>query len=137
MSTMRAAEAVVERGLTDRPGGLCLSIRVLTTRKPMPFHDDEGRAGDEALGLQQPINTGFRDKGLLAIGERDSHFARAEFRLVERVCDDLLTDLVGDAVPDAFGSSLAILECFIVRPSPLILNVGKCPAGPNAMPFPA
>ena len=49
-------------GLAKRVGGL---------------HDDEGRAGDEALGLQQPIDTGFRDEGLLAIGEGDSHFARA------------------------------------------------------------
>jgi hypothetical protein len=75
------------------------------------LHDNEGRAGDEALGLQQPINTGFRDEGLLAIGEGDSHFARAQFRLVERVCDDPLADLVGDAVPDPLWLGLAILKC--------------------------
>ena len=48
-------------GLAKRVGGL---------------HDDEGRAGDEALGFQQPIDAGFRDEGSLAIGEGDRHFAR-------------------------------------------------------------
>jgi hypothetical protein len=33
------------------------------------FHHDEGRAGDEIVRLQQPINRGLRDKVTPCIGE--------------------------------------------------------------------
>ena len=34
------------------------------------FHHDEGRAGDQIVGFQKPVNTGLRDEVALLVGER-------------------------------------------------------------------
>jgi hypothetical protein len=39
------------------------------------LEQDEGRAGDQVVRLQQPVNRGFRDKVLLLVG------IRQEFRV--------------------------------------------------------
>ena len=71
---------------------------------------DEGRRGDEPLGLQDAIDAGLGDERLLGIGEGNGHLSRRELRLVQRPLDNLVADLVRDAVPDASRSRLAVFE---------------------------
>jgi hypothetical protein len=75
------------------------------------LHDDKGRRGDEALSFQDAIDAGLGDEGLLGIGKGDGDLAWRELRFLQGPRDDLVADLVGDAVPDAPRSWLAILEC--------------------------
>ena len=41
------------------------------------FHDDEVRAGDQVMGLEQAIDRGFRYEVTLLVGERHRQFAWA------------------------------------------------------------
>ena len=52
-------------------------------------HRDEGRAGDQVVGLEQAINRGFRHEVALGIGEAHGQFPWRELRLVEGQDDDL------------------------------------------------
>lgn len=51
--------------------------------------DDEGRAGDQVMGLEQAIDRGFRDEVALRVGEGDRQFPGRQLRLVQRQLDDL------------------------------------------------
>ncbi len=73
--------------------------------------DDEGRAGDQVLRLEQPVDRGFRDEVAAFIGEGDRQLARRQLWLIEGKVDDLLADVIGDTVPDPFRPWPTILEC--------------------------
>ena len=62
--------------------------------------DDIGRAGDEIVRFQQPIDRGLRDKILCLVREAHRQLPRAEFRLIQRQVDNLAADSLWDAVPD-------------------------------------
>jgi hypothetical protein len=80
------------------------------------------RRGDEPLGLQDAIDAGFGDEGLLGVGEGDGNLARREFRPIECPLDELVADLLGDAVPDALWPRLAVYQgvetagCVAIKP---------------------
>src|SRR5262245_10196595 len=76
------------------------------------LHHDEGRTGDQIMGLEQPINRGLRDKIAFGIGEAHGQFPRRQRRLVQRQVDDALTDIVGNAVPDAVRPGMSVVQSF-------------------------
>ena len=61
--------------------------------------DDEGRTGDQIVGLEKPVNRAFADKIALGIGEGHSQLARAQFRPVQRQRDQAVSHGIGDLVP--------------------------------------
>ena len=48
--------------------------RGLVTELISRLDDDKGRAGDQVVGLEQPVDRGFRDKIVLRIRKPDSQF---------------------------------------------------------------
>jgi hypothetical protein len=54
-----------------------------------------GRAGDEIMRLQQPIDRSFRDKVLLLVGEAHSQPPRRQLRNLQCQRDDLAADIIG------------------------------------------
>src|SRR5258708_6851412 len=76
------------------------------------LHQDEGRAGDQAMVLQEPINGGFGHKAALRVREVDGELTRRQVRLLKGQIDDRRFDLVRDLVPDPPRSRLAILQSF-------------------------
>ena len=67
---------------------------------------NEGRAGNEPLGLKQPIDAGLGDVDLLAVGEGHGQLAGTKLGLVESQFEDLVAHVIGNAVPDALGARL-------------------------------
>ena len=63
-----------------------------------------GRAGDEVVRLQQPIDRSLRDKVLSLVGEPHGQLSRRQLRELQRQIDDLAADIVRDAIPDAIRS---------------------------------
>ena len=66
--------------------------------------DDIGRAGDEIVRFQQPIDRSLRDKVFLLVCEVHGELARAEFGLIQRKLDNLTADRLRDTVPDPIRS---------------------------------
>src|SRR5258705_7249166 len=64
------------------------------------LHQDEGRAGDQAMVLQEPINGGFGHKAALRVREVDGELTRRQVRLLKGQIDDRRFDLVRELVPD-------------------------------------
>ena len=62
------------------------------------------------MGLEQPVNAGFRYKIFLRIGEPHGQFTWRQFRFVQCQIDDLLPDIVWNAIPDAQGLGRLILQ---------------------------
>ena len=62
--------------------------------------DDVGRAGDEVVRLEQPIDRGLRDKVCFSSVKRTASSRGLSSGSLQRQVDDLAPDLVGDAVPD-------------------------------------
>jgi hypothetical protein len=60
--------------------------------------------------LQKPIDTGFGNVGSFSVRERDGNLARAEIGLFKSQLNDLLADLIWNAVPDAFGLRPVIFQ---------------------------
>src|SRR5215510_10598133 len=69
-------------------------------------------SGDQIMGLEEPINRGLRDKIAFGVGEAHGQFPRRQRRLVQRQVDDALTDIVGDAVPDAVRPGMSVVQSF-------------------------
>src|SRR6202795_3324679 len=67
-----------------------------------------GRAGDQVVRLQQPIDRCLRDKILPLIGEPYRQLSRRQLGNLQRHIDDLAANIVRDAIPDA------------IRPGPVI-----------------
>src|SRR6266550_7306317 len=65
------------------------------------FHHDEGWAGDQIAGLEEPIDRRLRDKIAFGIGKAHGQFPRGQRGLIQRQPDDALANIVGNAVPDA------------------------------------
>ncbi len=59
---------------------------------------DIGRAGDQVVGLEQPVNRGFRHEVALLVGEAHGQLPGAQLRQFERQLDDLVVDVRRDAV---------------------------------------
>src|SRR6266568_4416104 len=76
------------------------------------LHQDEGRARDQAMVLQEPINGGFGHKAALRVREVDGELTRRQVRLLKGQIDDRRFDLVMDLVPDPPRSRLAIHQSF-------------------------
>ena len=72
--------------------------------------DDEGRAGDQVMDLENPIDRGFRDEVALSVREPDSQLAGTQFRFLQGQFDDLLTDCIGDSVPHPARACRAVFE---------------------------
>ena len=72
------------------------------------LHHDEGRAGDKIMGSQKPVNTGFRDKVVVFVGERHRQFSWAQLRPCQCHFQHCLAHRVRDAVPDAPRMRLTI-----------------------------
>ncbi len=60
---------------------------------------DIGRAGDQIMGLEQPVNRGLGHEVALLVGEAHRQFAGAELAVIQRHFDDLVLHLRFDAVP--------------------------------------
>jgi hypothetical protein len=88
-----------EVGLPQLIGGRRLVLELIGR-----LHDDEGRAGDQVVCLEQPINRCLRHKVLLQVGEARRKLSRRQLRLVESQLEDLLANIIGDAVPHPPGS---------------------------------
>ena len=69
---------------------------------------DIGRAGDEIVRLQQPIDRSFRDKILFLVGEAHGQLSRRQFGDLQRQIDDLAADIVRDPVPDTIRSGTVV-----------------------------
>ena len=54
-----------------------IGCRGLVPELTRRFHDNEGWAGDQIVGSQKPINTGFRDEVAALVGEGHSQFSWA------------------------------------------------------------
>ena len=63
-----------------------------------------GRAGDQVMRFQQPIDRSLRDKILLLVGEPNGQLSRRQLWELQRQVDDLAADIVRDAIPDAVRS---------------------------------
>src|SRR3974377_778293 len=70
------------------------------------LHQDEGWASDQAMVLQEPIDSGLRHKAALGIREVDGELPWRQVRLLKGQIDDRRADLVGDLVPDPPRSRL-------------------------------
>ena len=63
-----------------------------------------GRAGDQVMRFQQPIDRSLRDKILLLVGEPNGQLSRGQLWELQCQVDDLAADIVRDAIPDAVRS---------------------------------
>jgi hypothetical protein len=62
------------------------------------FHQDEGRACDQAVVLQEPTNASLGYKAALRVREVDGKLARRQIRLLKGQVNDRRPDLVGRRV---------------------------------------
>ena len=85
--------------------------------------DDEGRAGDQIMGLQRAIHCGFRHKVAFLIRERHGQLARRQLRLFQGEVDNLALHLVRNTVPDVLW-----LGRLILQPSLTALQIPVVPA---------
>jgi hypothetical protein len=58
-----------------------------------------GRAGDEIMGLQKPVNRCLGYEIALLIGEAHGQFARGKLGLLQRHPDDLVLNILANTVP--------------------------------------
>ena len=58
-----------------------------------------GRAGDQIMGLQQPVNRGFGHEVALLVGEAHRQLAGTEIGLLQSHLDDLVLHLGPNTVP--------------------------------------
>src|SRR5258706_10028763 len=91
------------------------------------FHHDEGWAGDQIAGLEEPIDRRLRDKIAFGIGKAHGQFPRGQRGLIQRQPDDALANIVGNAVPDAIRLRMSIVQGF--RPAGLVQIVPAVEGG--------
>ena len=96
---------VGEVGLPELVGGRGLVLELVGR-----LDDDEGRTGDQVVGLEQPIDRRFRDEVAVCIGEARGQLARRQLGNIQRHRDDALAHIIGDAVPDAIRPRRLVLE---------------------------
>jgi len=90
---------------------------------------DVGRAGDEVVSLQQPVDRGFRNEVSPFVGEPDGHFPRREFAILQRQFDDLVMDVRGDTVPDPAWRRWAVLQRLGTAADIAVIPAAEGPAG--------
>ena len=88
--------------------------------------DDEGRAGDQVVGLEQAVDGRFRDEVALRVGERHCKFAWRQLRLIQGQLYDLAADIVRDTVPHPAGTAIAIFKTGLVKGSIAIVPAIEC-----------
>jgi hypothetical protein len=71
---------------------------------------DEGRAGDQVVGLEQPVHRGLGDEVARPLGEAHGQLPRGQFRFGQRQVDQAGPHRIGDAVPDPIGPRRLVLE---------------------------
>ena len=91
------------------------------------LHHDEGWAGDQIMGLEQPIDRGLRDKIAFGVGKPHRQFPRRQRGLVQRQIDDALADIIRNAVPDAIRLGMSVVQSF--RPTGLVQIVPAVEGG--------
>src|SRR5947209_15433535 len=91
------------------------------------FHHDEGWAGDQIAGLEEPIDRRLREKIAFGIGKAHGQFPRGQRGLIQRQPDDALANIVGNAVPDAIRLRMSIVQGF--RPAGLVQIVPAVEGG--------
>ena len=90
---------------------------------------DVVRAGDQVVGLEQLVNRGFRHEVALFVGEAHGQFAGAEVGRLQRHLDDLVLDVVADAVPHPARRRRFILQCFRPAFEVAVVPAVEGPAG--------
>ena len=80
------------------------------------FYHRERRAGDQVMGFQKPINTGFRDEVRPFIGERHGQFSTAQLWPLQRQVENLLTLLIGNPVPGATRPGTLVCKASLTKP---------------------
>ena len=100
----------------------CLS----TKTGQVHFDDDEGRAGDQVVRLEKPVDRGFGDEIPLRVREPDRQFPRRQLRLLESQLDNLGTNTVRDAIPDTARTAITIFEAGCTESAIAIVPSVKC-----------
>jgi hypothetical protein len=90
---------------------------------------DIGRAGDQVVGLEQPVNRGFRHEVALLVGEVHGQFPGAQLRLFQRQLDDLVVDISRDAVPHPARRRWPIFQRLRPAFKVAVIPAVECPAG--------
>jgi len=86
------------------------------------YHHELG-PGDLLMALENTIDTGFRDKVVMGVGDVPGQFSRRQVRTLKRYCQNQLPDRVGNSVP-----VLADRTAFILETIQAILLIGPIPA---------
>ena len=90
---------------------------------------DVGRTGDQIMGLQQAVNCGFRHEVALLVSEADRQFAGAELAVIQCHLDDLVLDVLSDAVPHPARRRRSIRERLQATIEVAVIPAVKRPAG--------
>ena len=77
--------------------------------------DHESGAGDQVVGLEKPVNRGFRDKVAPGVGKPDGQFPGRQLRLLQGKIDDLPPDIIRDPVPHPARAAVAILKTGVAK----------------------
>jgi len=85
------------------PGG---GMRELVCR----LYQDIGRTGDQVMGLQEPIDRGFRDKTRLLIGISHRQLPGRQIGFLKGQVDDLGLFRLRQSVPGDAGRGIVILK---------------------------
>lgn len=90
------------------------------------LHQDEGRAGNQVVGPQKPVNTELRDEVAVVSGVAHGELSGGELRLIQCQFKDRGTDGARDSVPDPLTLWLAVhqgvITAFTVAPIPAVEN---------------
>ena len=77
--------------------------------------DHESGAGDQVVGLEKPVNRGFRDKVAPGVRKPDGQFPGRQLRLLQGEIDDLPPDIIRDPVPHPARAAVAILKTGVAK----------------------
>ncbi len=62
--------------------------------------DNKGRAANEVPYLEQPIDCYFRHEAATCVNKPDRQFPRLQIAIIQSHLDDLVADIIGNAVPN-------------------------------------
>jgi len=86
-----------------------------------------GRAGDQVMGLEQPVNRGLGHEVALLVGEAHGQLPGAQLRLFQRQLDDLVVDVGRDAVPHPARGRGAIFQRLRPALEVVVVPAVECP----------
>ena len=67
------------------------------------------------MGLEKPVNRGFRDKVAPGVRKPDGQFPGRQLRLLQGKIDDLPPDIIRDTVPPPARAAVAILKTGVAK----------------------